>query len=145
MDTRHESGRPVTRGAYETRDANARSLLRFGLGMLLTLVLTWGASLWIFDYFGRVQELGPPPTPFERGRSVPPLPQLQVEPVQDLNQLQQGEQHALNSYGWVDRGRGIVHIPIHRAMDLLLERGLPARPGAAGAPKGDGAPGEGNR
>ncbi|MEO6992440.1 MAG: cytochrome c [Lacunisphaera sp.] len=26
----------------------------------------------------------------------------------------------LNSYGWVDRGAGVLHIPIERAMDLLL-------------------------
>jgi hypothetical protein len=35
----------------------------------------------------------------------------------------------LSSYGWVDREAGIVRIPIDRAMDLLAERGLPARAG----------------
>jgi hypothetical protein len=33
----------------------------------------------------------------------------------------------LNSYGWMDRSNGIVHIPIARAMELLLQRGLPTR------------------
>ncbi|MCA1555006.1 MAG: hypothetical protein LC737_11585, partial [Chloroflexi bacterium] len=31
-------------------------------------------------------------------------------------------------YGWVDQSAGITHIPIERAMELLLERGLPTRP-----------------
>jgi hypothetical protein len=132
MDTEHNTGTPGR--AYETRDANLRSLLRFGFGLFVTLVLAWAASKWIFDYFGRVQQLGPPATPFEQGRALPPLPQLQVRPVQDLEQLREKEGGSLDSYGWVDRGRGIVHIPIDRAMDLLLERGLPTRPGAAAGP-----------
>jgi hypothetical protein len=140
MDTKHNSGTPASSGAYETRDANPRSLARFGLGLVLTLALAWGASLWIFDYFERVQKLGPPPTPFELGREVPPAPQLQAKPVQDLEQARQGEQGELHSYGWVDRSRGIVHIPIHRAMELLLQRGLPVRPGAGSAEHGQPPP-----
>jgi len=33
----------------------------------------------------------------------------------------------LDTYGWIDRQHGIVRLPIDRAMELLLERGLPAR------------------
>ena len=33
----------------------------------------------------------------------------------------------LNSYGWVDPKAGVVRIPIDRAMDLLLQKGLPVR------------------
>jgi hypothetical protein len=36
----------------------------------------------------------------------------------------------LNGYGWVDRSKGIVHIPIERAMDEALNGMLPD-----GAPK----------
>ena len=38
----------------------------------------------------------------------------------------------LNSYGWVDQQAGVAHIPIERAMDLIVARGLPVRP-AGGA------------
>ena len=31
----------------------------------------------------------------------------------------------LNSYGWVDRAKGIVHVPIERAMDATLAGALP--------------------
>jgi hypothetical protein len=37
----------------------------------------------------------------------------------------------LYSYGWVDEKAGTVHIPIDRAMDLIVQRGLPVRPQAA--------------
>jgi hypothetical protein len=45
-----------------------------------------------------------------------------------LKQLRATEDTTLTTYGWVDRDNGIVHIPIDRAMDLILQRGLPTRP-----------------
>ena len=30
----------------------------------------------------------------------------------------------LSSYGWVDRSRGVVHIPIDRAMELVAKEGM---------------------
>jgi hypothetical protein len=39
----------------------------------------------------------------------------------------QSQQNLLNTYGWIDRQNGIVRLPIDRAMELLLERGLPTR------------------
>ena len=36
----------------------------------------------------------------------------------------------LNGYGWVDKSKGIAHIPISRAMDAIASGALPA-----GAPK----------
>ena len=34
----------------------------------------------------------------------------------------------LSTYGWMDRQTNTVHIPIDRAIDLTVERGLPTRP-----------------
>jgi hypothetical protein len=56
-----------------------------------------------------------------------PAPNLQINPHDDLLALRAREETELNGYGWVDRSNGIVRIPIERAMDLLLERGLPVR------------------
>ena len=41
------------------------------------------------------------------------------------------QEDQLNSYGWMDEQGGVAHIPIERAMDLVVERGLPVRPVAA--------------
>lgn len=38
------------------------------------------------------------------------------------------EDQILSSYGWIDRERGIVHVPINRAITLLAQKGLPTRP-----------------
>ena len=123
---------PEKHGAYETRDTNVGNLLRIAAVLFATLLASAGIAKLAFDYFGHVQKLGPPPTPFEQARALPPLPQLQANPESDLEKLREKDQQELNSYGWVDRTRGIIHIPIDRAMDLLLEKGLPARPAAGG-------------
>ena len=57
-----------------------------------------------------------------------PAPYLNVD--DDHGQrvaLYASQNQKLNSYGWQDRRNEIVHIPIDRAMDLILQRGLPAR------------------
>ncbi len=40
---------------------------------------------------------------------------------QRAEKLKFDEQQRLNSYGWVDRKAGLIHIPIARAIDLILE------------------------
>jgi hypothetical protein len=61
---------------------------------------------------------------------LPPNPRLEIAPVQELQQIRDAEQKALDSYGWVDRKNGVVRIPVSRAIDLLAQRGLPSRASA---------------
>jgi hypothetical protein len=57
----------------------------------------------------------------------PPAPRLQTQPFKDIYLLHQGEAEKLGSYGWVDKEAGVTRIPIDRAIDVLLEKGIPAR------------------
>ena len=135
MNTEHNAPGTGTPG-YETRDANPASLVKFGIGLALTLVVTWAGMWWLMNYFSRVQQLGPAATPFGKlhEKQLPPLPRIQVEPVHELDEVRYQQRNALDSYGWVDRAHGIVHIPVTQAMDLILSRGgLPARQ-TSGAP-----------
>ena len=52
---------------------------------------------------------------------------MQTDPLQELQTLHAEEDAVLNSYGWVDRKAGVVRIPVQRAIELLAQRGLPAR------------------
>jgi hypothetical protein len=54
-----------------------------------------------------------------------PQPRLEVSPGADLKTLRAAEDADLDSYGWIDRNKGTVRIPIDRAMQLIIERGLP--------------------
>ena len=71
----------------------------------------------------------PAPSSLASTRQPPSEPRLQVTPGQELTAMREAENAILYSYGWVDRNAGIVRLPIQRAMELLAERGLPARAG----------------
>jgi hypothetical protein len=61
-----------------------------------------------------------PPHPLADERDVPPEPRLQVTPSQDLMQHEAEVKKQLTTYGWVDKKTGRVHVPIERAMELVL-------------------------
>jgi hypothetical protein len=44
-----------------------------------------------------------------------------------MKELRRQEEKHLKSYGWIDREKGVAHIPIERAMEILANKGLPAR------------------
>jgi uncharacterized iron-regulated membrane protein len=125
------NGAPAGAG-YEKRDADAGALLRFALGLFLVMVAVFVSMRWVFFHFAEVQQLGPAASPFEQARALPPQPRLQPDPKVDLQHVREGQQAALNSYGWVDRQNGTVHIPIELAMKLVLDGRLPVRPAAGG-------------
>ncbi|MEO7191860.1 MAG: hypothetical protein ABI051_12465 [Vicinamibacterales bacterium] len=58
---------------------------------------------------------------------APAVPLLVSEPAV-LRAFRMGEDAALHNYGWVDKAAQTVQLPIDRAKELLLERGLPTRP-----------------
>jgi hypothetical protein len=121
---------PETNPGYEKRDVNARGILYFVIVLFLLLVASLVSMRSLFGYFSATQPLGPAASPFTTVRALPPEPRLQIQPVEDLNRVRQGQEDLLDSYGWVDRAGGGVHIPIGRAMELVIERGLPERQSA---------------
>lgn len=119
---------------HETRDANPAILALFAVGLCLTLALILVSVRWMFFHFEKSQSLGAPAAPFANERPLPPGPRLQADPLQDWQAYRAQQQATLNSYGWVEQKSGVVRIPIDRAMDLLLQRGLPVRQHGASPP-----------
>jgi len=113
--------------AHETSDANVRHLLIFGVGLSLVVIVGLIVSRAVFHYFVGHQGLGPPASPFENVRTIPPEPRLQVRAPMDLKQYKMAQDGILSSYGWVDQQAGVVRIPIERAIDISLQRGFPVR------------------
>jgi hypothetical protein len=65
-------------------------------------------------------------------QSAFPSPKLEEDERGQMNGIRTNEEEVLYSYGWVDERAGTVRIPIERAMELIVQRGLPVRPQAAG-------------
>lgn len=120
---------------YERRDLSPRVIGLFLAGLVVATGLTFMAMWGLFDYYAARQARAyRPPSPLADVRQIPPEPRLQVSGAADLAAFRAKEEAELNSYGWVDRKAGTVRIPIQRAMELLLQRGLPTAPGKAGTP-----------
>ena len=75
-----------------------------------------------------------------------PKPVLEhSEQTQYVEELKK-QNEVLGSYDWVDQQKGVVRIPIDRAMDLVAQRGLPvvSQEDAAHATSGDNGGGSQN-
>jgi hypothetical protein len=134
-----ESGNPpAARGArtrisnpdveYERSDVSLFAIGLVALGVLLLLAVTPLIMIGVF--------------PSSRGdvdrhlAITPPEPRLQTDPAADLASYTAKERKLLDSYGWVDRPRGIARIPIEEAMRRLARQGIPEFPKQRGRSPG---------
>ena len=118
---------------YEDDDVSVGRLFAFAAGVAALVILGVLGSAVVFHFFVSHQPLGPPASPFEDVRQLPPEPRLQTTAPQDLKQYREGQDDILGSYGWVDIKAGIVRIPVERAMEVLLQKGYPVRGGSPAA------------
>ena len=114
---------------YEDSDVSIGRLFAFAAGVVALVLVGVLCSAFVFHFF--VQEehtpMGPPASPFEDSRAMPPDFRLQTEAPVDLKQYHDSQEKILAGYGWVDSKTGVVRIPVERAMDLLLRKGYPVR------------------
>jgi hypothetical protein len=109
---------------YEKTDVDVTAVGKFAVALAITIALAMLLLVGVFKYFqsqdgGRASTVDP--------AKVFPQPQLQTTPIPDLKAIRAAEDQLLTGYGWVDQSKGVVRIPIVRAMDLLVHRGLPVR------------------
>lgn len=126
---------PTPPGAkYEHTDIDPVVGYKFALwlavAMLMSAAIVYG-TFWFFEGRQRTANAAAQKYPLAVGQAkLPPAPNLQKQPFQDIFMLHQSEAARLGSYGWVDKEGGIARIPIDRAMEVMLQRGFPARPEA---------------
>lgn len=104
---------------------NLRTLLWFLISMvgMIVFILFAGALLSSSLLSGNSVVITPAAT------LLPPEPRLEIYPAQNFPALHATQEAGLNSYGWVDRQNGIVHIPVERAMELIAASNLPVAGG----------------
>lgn len=131
-----QSSSSAPRGLIEPADVSAEGVFFFVVGLIITVVLCLviiGAMLHRFRKFAlaadaATQERAVVPSAIKGGVYFP-SPHEQFSPQLDLQAFKAGQERDLNTYGWIDKKAGVVRIPIDRAMDLLLQRGVPTRSG----------------
>jgi hypothetical protein len=124
----------------ESSGINARPVLAFliilGVATIIVFVVIKGL-LVAFDKMDEARK-AQPSTALPEGlvRKLPPEPRLQgapgtndlpsLLPLDEMKEYRKMVDEKSESYGWVTKEAGIAHIPISRAKDLIVERGLPA-------------------
>src|SRR5690242_6426073 len=126
----HHIRRPETR--HEWREINARVTIVMLVGFLIFAVFSYLVVLGIFKVLesrAAARDATANPAIPVQTHGLPQLPRLQPDPVGDLHQMREAEDRILHGYAWIDQGSGTVRIPVARAMQLLLQRGIPTRSG----------------
>ncbi len=117
-----------TSKGYELQDANVRGILVAGIVLAVTTAVVMLLMVVMLKAFsGRQTNVSRHAPATTAPKQTLVEPRLQVTPQKDLATLRAEEDGLLNNYGWVDKGKGTVRIPVDHAMDLTLQRGLPAR------------------
>jgi hypothetical protein len=122
---------------HEEKDVGAKAVLITAAAFLPFCVLM---ALVVFVLFGFFERTRPEAevSPLAPTRELPPNPRLQVYPRVDLQEMRTRENVLLHQYAWIDKDKGIVRIPIERAIELIAQRGLPKTPAAPPKPTASG-------
>lgn len=124
---------------HETSDVNVRGIVGFAAGLALCTVLICFVLYGMFmllrkGFTGQPVNVNaltgthePAEPSAKAAAQIFPEPRLQTDYFGDLAKVRADWNEHLNTYGWVDKNQGVVHIPIDRAMQLVLQRGLPTR------------------
>jgi len=123
---------------HEESDINVRALLWFVVMLTATVLAVDVVCAVMFKVMNRYEASHEPymtPLAVAVGQ-LPPEPRLQTTPWTDLKLLRAQEHEYLNSYGWVDERMGVARIPIAKAKEMLLQKGIPVRPELADATEG---------
>lgn len=121
---------------HELRDMRLRTVVRW-LALLTIAVVVLIGGITIFER-GMVGHIGPlRPVVDEPPRvTPPPQPRLETQNGEILSELHTAENRALNNYTWIDQAAGTVSLPVDRAIELTIQRGLPVRSQPGGQASG---------
>ena len=138
---------PHGHGDYEREDLNTNGPIAFLGGLALLCIVTYLLLLGMFRLINRYDQQAQSPVnpmalnvPKDTRHVQPgeiaafPEPRLEEDERGQLNHVRVAEEETLSSYGYVDEKAGVVRIPVERAMQLVVEHGLPVHAAGDAAP-----------
>lgn len=103
--------KPTERPRQEQRDLNVRGVVLAALGVLAMVLLVAVIGHFLTGVSGPARA-GPTATTIERPKW------LSSDPDAQRAAFEREKGARLNSYGWIDREKGVAHVPIERAMQI---------------------------
>jgi hypothetical protein len=126
---------------FERQDLSAKGVVIFLVVIAVIGVASYFLMTGMYGYLDRYEQAHQPPqNPLVKSLETNtrraligderkfPEPRLEMDERGELGSVRSQEEQTLHSYGWVDAKAGTVRIPIERAMELTVQRGLPVRP-----------------
>lgn len=123
------------KAGHEVSDANAGPLLKIGVAIAALVVISFVGIVVLHKVLAYYQPLlHDEPHPLSATRiEAMSEPRLEVDGPRLRLALKTQEDGQLNGYTWLDQDQGKAQIPVTRAMDLLVNRGLPVKTGVGAA------------
>lgn len=131
-------------GDYERRDIGVGAVIYFLIGLAVFVLVAAVVVIALYHILDKRNEAEQTPVnplvtnaPVDT-RKLPvdyrdylkqdfPAPQLEIDERTQLDSVRIDEEEKLSTYDYIDKNAGTVRIPIDRAMDLIVQRGLPVR------------------
>ncbi len=130
---------------FEPEDLGTRGVFAFMIGLAVIGIVIYFIIVGMYsflDNYERSQMSTASPLVTTKGAMSRVVTQADMDkafkdngaPMLETNERGQfkdfliNQEDQLNSYGWVDKDAGVAHIPIQRAMDLIVQQGLPVVP-----------------
>src|SRR5271157_4958975 len=144
-------GHPGHEAEFEREDLGTRGVFAFMIGLAVIGIVIYFIIVGMYSFLDnheRSQMATASPLVTSRGAMSRVVTQDDMDkvfkdngaPMLETNERGQfrdflvNQENQLNSYGWVDEKADVAHIPIERAMELTVQRGLPVyAPGSADA------------
>ena len=138
-------GQPGPEPGFEREDLSTRGAFAFMIGLAIVGIVIYFIIVGMYrflDKYERSQMTSASPLVPLKGEMSRVVTQAEMDkafkdngaPMLETNERGQfrdfliNQENQLNSYGWVDEKDGVAHIPIERAMQLTVQRGLPVYP-----------------
>lgn len=121
---------------FEERDIVLRPIINWIAGFFIfsTVFAIFTYGYWKWENRHQSEEISAGVSP---GRKPPPEPRLQttITAKKDIAVMRREEDWVVGpeGFGWAEKDKGTVRIPVERAMRLAVERGLPNRTGESEA------------
>lgn len=101
---------------------NTRAIVLSGAAIALTVVLVAAAVFLLLQWWDVAPDTGRAERDYA---ALAARANLRAAPQPDLAAYRAQKERRLHGFGWVDAQRGIAHIPIEQAMELLAAGARP--------------------
>lgn len=98
----------------------------------LAVFIAFVFNIWLMDTWDgyRASQVRVSPLAEAQERLVHVDPKLQPSPEAELTEMKEEQEEHMASYGWIDPLERRVHIPVERAMEIVIDEKGTAAPGS---------------